>query len=151
MKLILRMMSENDIDDVVDISTLSFSSPWSKTSYEQELQNPLSKYFVAEIDNKVVGFIGTWIIIDESHITNVAIHPQYRKLGIASQLIEILLSYCSNHGCVGHTLEVRAGNLAAQNLYKKYGFIQNGIRKNYYSDNKEDAILMWLTEKPIEN
>lgn len=144
MNVTVSIMNENDIDDVLEISNLSFSSPWSRTSYEQELSNSLAKYFVAKIDNKIVGFVGTWIIVDESHITNIAVHPDYRKLGIASKLIEAMLAYCNENKCTAYTLEVRAGNKAAISLYEKYGFKVDGIRKEYYQDNKEDALLMWL-------
>lgn len=144
MNVIVRLMTEEDIDQVTEISSLSFSHSWSRKSYEQELQNSLAKYFVAEIDNKVIGFVGTWLIVDESHITNVAVHPDYRKNGIASKLIDAMISYCKEHGCIAYTLEVRAGNIPAISLYKKHGFKQDGIRKGYYQDNNEDAILMWL-------
>lgn len=144
MNVHVRLMTDEDIDDVAEISSLSFSHSWSRASYEKELANHLAKYFVAETDNKVIGFIGTWIIVDESNITNVAVHPDFRKQGIASQLIEAMISYCKEHGCIAHTLEVRAGNTAAISLYEKHGFKPDGIRKGYYQDNNEDAILMWL-------
>ena len=144
MNVLVRLMTEEDIDQVTEISSLSFSHSWSRKSYEQELQNSLAKYFVAEIDNKVIGFVGTWLIVDESHITNVAVHPDYRKNGIASKLIDAMISYCKEHGCIAYTLEVRAGNIPAISLYEKHGFKQHGIRKGYYQDNNEDAILMWL-------
>lgn len=144
MNVTVRLMTESDIDSVLEISSLSFAHSWSRESYEKELNNTLAKYFVAEVQNKVVGFIGTWIIVDESNITNVAVHPNYRKLSIGSKLIEYLIFYCKDLNCVSHTLEVRASNIPAINLYKKYGFIESGLRKGYYSDNNEDAILMWL-------
>ncbi len=143
MNVHVSIMDENDIDGVLEVSNLSFSSPWSKSSYEQELSNSLAKYFVAKIDDKVIGFIGTWIIVDESHITNVAVHPDYRKLGIGSMLIEAMIDYCEEKKCVAYTLEVRSSNEPAISLYKKHGFKIDGIRKEYYQDNKEDALLMW--------
>ena len=146
MNITINLMKEDDIDEILDISSLSFSICWSKSSYMQELNNPVAKYFVAKVDNKVVGFAGTWIVLDEAHITNIAIHPNYRKQGIASKLLEELLSYCKSQGCVAYTLEVRKSNIAAKALYEKYNFKQEGIRKGYYEDNKEDAILMWLKD-----
>lgn len=146
MNVVINFMEEKDIDEVLDISSLSFSIPWSKSSYIQELTNPVAKYFVAKIDNKVVGFVGTWMILDESHITNIAVHPNYRKQGIASMLLKELLNHCKIQGCIAYTLEVRSGNKAARSLYEKHNFKQDGIRKGYYEDNKEDAILMWLRE-----
>lgn len=146
MNVAVNLMDENDIDGVLDVSSLSFSLPWSKESYIQELNNPLAHYFIAKVDSKVIGFVGTWIILDESHITNIAVHPNYRKQGVASKLLEALLKYCKSKGCIAYTLEVRASNKNAQELYLKHGFKKDGIRKGYYEDNKEDAILMWLRE-----
>ena len=143
MNVHVSIMDENDIDGVLEVSNLSFSSPWSRSSYEQELSNSLAKYFVAKIDDKVIGFIGTWIIVDESHITNVAVHPDYRKLGIGSMLIEAMIDYCEEKKCAAYTLEVRSSNKPAISLYEKHGFNVDGIRKEYYQDNKEDALLMW--------
>ena len=147
MDLNIDFMKEDDIDEVLDISSLSFAISWSKDSYIQELTNPIAKYFVAKIDNKAVAFIGTWIILDEAHITNIAVHPNYRKQGIASELLAKFLDYCKNQGCKAFTLEVRSGNKAAQALYKKHNFKEEGIRKGYYEDNKEDAIIMWLKDE----
>ena len=139
-------MKEEDIDSVLEVSSLSFSIPWSKDSYIQELTNPIARYLVAKIDNKVVGFVGTRIVLDESHITNIAIHPNNRNQGIGSSLLEEFLKYCKNKGCIAFTLEVRNSNKAARTLYEKYNFKQEGIRKGYYEDTKEDAIIMWLRE-----
>ena len=139
-------MKDEDIDSVLEVSSLSFSIPWSKDSYIQELTNPIARYLVAKIDNKVVGFVGTWIVLDESHITNIAVHPNYRKQGIGSSLLETFLKYCKSQGCIAYTLEVRNSNKAARTLYEKYNFKQEGIRKGYYEDTKEDAIIMWLRE-----
>lgn len=147
MNIIIDFMKEEDIDEILDISSLSFSISWSKNSYIQELTNPVARYLVAKIDNKVIGFIGTWIVLDESHITNIAVHPNHRKQGIASKLVEELLNYCKSQGCISYTLEVRSTNKAAKSLYEKYNFKQDGVRKGYYEDNKEDAIIMWLKER----
>lgn len=147
MDLNIDFMKEEDIDAVLDISSLSFAISWSKDSYIQELTNPIARYLVAKINNKVVAFVGTWIILDEAHITNIAVHPNYRKQEIASKLLIKFLDYCRNQGCKAFTLEVRSGNKAAQALYKKHNFKEEGIRKGYYEDNKEDAIIMWLKEE----
>ena len=146
MSILIDFMKEEDIDSVLDISSLSFSIPWSKDSYIQELTNPIARYLIAKIDDKVVGFMGTWIVLDESHITNIAVHPNYRKQGIGSSLLEEFLKYCKSQGCIAYTLEVRNSNKAARTLYEKYNFKQEGVRKGYYEDTKEDAIIMWLRE-----
>lgn len=143
----ISFMNEEDIDGILDISSVSFSISWSKDSYIQELTNPVAKYFVAKFDNKVVGFAGTWIVLDEAHITNIAVHPDYRKKGIASKLLVELINYCRNNSCTGYTLEVRRSNKAALALYEAHNFQQAGIRKGYYEDNKEDAVLMWLRDE----
>lgn len=147
MNVIIDFMKEEDIDEILDVSSLSFSISWSKDSYIQELTNPVARYLVAKIDNKVLGFVGTWIVLDESHITNIAVHPNYRHEGIASKLLEALLKYSKSQGCIAYTLEVRSSNKAAKGLYEKYNFKQDGVRKGYYEDNKEDALIMWLREQ----
>ncbi|HBZ6637379.1 ribosomal protein S18-alanine N-acetyltransferase [Clostridium botulinum] len=147
MKLTTSLMTEADIDAVLEISLLSFPTPWSKESYIQELANPLANYIVAKYDNKIIGFIGAWLIIDEVHITNIAVCPDFRRKNVASTLLDSLIEINKKAGCISYTLEVRASNIPAQELYKKYGFVENGIRKNYYQDNKEDAIIMWRIDE----
>ena len=143
MNVHIRIMNENDAVEVAKISILSFSSPWSTESYIQEIKNPVALYLVAVINNNIVGFIGTWNVLDESHITNVAVHPDFRKQKIGSLLLENLINTCEKqHNTSSFDLEVRANNIPAQKLYSKFGFKNNGIRKGYYTDNKEDAILM---------
>lgn len=138
-------MSIDDIDDVVEVENNCFSIPWSKASFLREIENnEVALYLVAKIENKAVGYIGVWRIIDEGHITNVAVHSDYRGLGIGSMLVSELLSLCKKDGINSFTLEVRKSNDIAQKLYRKYGFEERGIRKNYYEDNKEDAVIMWL-------
>lgn len=136
-------MEDRYIEGVLNISMLSFPVSWSKTSMEEELDNKFARYVVAVMDNIVVGFGGMWIIIDEAHITNIAVHPEYRTLGIGSMLLEALIDICRLEDCSSMTLEVRKSNFKAQGLYSKYGFLQEGLRKGYYEDNKEDAIIMW--------
>ena len=137
-------MTENDIKGVFDISNSCFSVPWSMESIEGEINNPLAKYIVAkdEASNLIVGFVGIWIVVGEGSITNIAVHPDYRKQGIGAKLLESLINLCTDLECSLINLEVRASNYPAQNLYKKYGFIVDGLRKGYYADNKEDAVLM---------
>ncbi|MBE6051545.1 MAG: ribosomal-protein-alanine N-acetyltransferase [Clostridium sp.] len=143
MSVKLSLMTQEDLNEVLEISTLSLKESWSLDSFTKELSNPLAKYIVAKCDNKPVGFAGVWTIVDEGHITNIAVHPDHRKKGIGSLLVNSLIEHSSKWGCRALTLEVRASNIPAQNLYKKFDFIEEGIRKNYYKDNKEDAIIMW--------
>ncbi len=148
MDIVIRAMTEEDIDAIVEIEKEAFSTPWSKESFLTEIRdNLLAKYIVAEIENKVVGYGGIWLILTEGHITNIAVKKEYQGLGIGNKLVEGLIIYCTSRGIDSMTLEVRKSNIVAQNLYKKYGFIDYGIRPKYYSDNNEDAIIMWRTNK----
>ena len=141
--LIIRYMAKNDIDSVYKIEEDCFADPWSKDSIRKELKNDLARYLVAELNGYVVGYVGIWIVVDEGHITNVAVHSKYRGMKIGDKLIKEIVELCKKNKLVAMTLEVRVSNIIAQNLYKKYGFKMSGIRKEYYSDNKEDAIIMW--------
>ncbi len=147
--LIIEEMKENDIDGVFEVEKNCFEDYWSKDSFKKELSNNLAKYLVAKLDNKVVGYVGIWFVVDEGHITNVAVHEDYRGQKIGDQLIKELVQVCKNNKVISMTLEVRASNVVAQNLYRKYGFKMAGIRKEYYSNNKEDAIIMWNDIKEV--
>ncbi|MCI6692295.1 MULTISPECIES: ribosomal protein S18-alanine N-acetyltransferase [unclassified Clostridium] len=144
MKITYNLMTNKDVNGVFNISNACFSMPWSIESIEGEINNPLAKYIVArdEDSNLVVGFVGIWIVVGEGSITNIAVHPDYRKQGIGAKLLESLINLCTHLDCSLINLEVRASNYPAQNLYEKYGFVVDGLRKGYYEDNKEDAILM---------
>lgn len=142
-KFDIRPLDSSHIDDILEISILSFPIPWSRDAFTNELTNKFARYVVAVKDNKVIAYGGIWLIIDEGHITNIAVHPEYRGIGIASAILEAILEICKAELISSVTLEVRRSNAAAQGLYKKYGFIEDGIRKAYYEDNKEDAIIMW--------
>ena len=147
MNLIIRQAEEKDIKPMAEMDILCFSAPWSEVSFEQEIkENPLAFYVVAEIDGRMVGYAGLWGILDEGHITNVAVHPDFRRKGIGEALVSVLLEHTSGNGIQSHTLEVRASNEAAIALYSKYGFQPGGLRKNYYEDNGEDAVIMWRKE-----
>ncbi|GIM29169.1 ribosomal-protein-alanine acetyltransferase [Clostridium polyendosporum] len=136
-------MDESCLDDVLDISRLSFAIPWTKNSFQNELRNNFATYVVAKVDERVIGYGGMWIIIDEGHITNIAVHPDYRGQGIGNTILNSMINICNEKCVKAMTLEVRISNIAAQNLYKKYGFIKEGVRHKYYEDNKEDAVIMW--------
>lgn len=144
MKIIYKFMDEGSVNDIFNISKECFSTPWSIESIKAELTNPLAKYIIAldEENNAVVGFVGAWIIVGEASITNIAVTSNYRNKGIANYLIKSLIKTCLDLNCYLINLEVRASNIKAQNLYKKNGFLVDGLRKGYYEDNKEDAILM---------
>jgi ribosomal-protein-alanine N-acetyltransferase len=131
------------IEGILNVSMLSFPITWSKESFKGELSNKYARYMVAVKNGIVVGFAGMWIIIDEAHITNIAVHPEYRGFGIGSMLMDSLLTICQIECVTAITLEVRVSNQRAIDLYNKFGFVEEGIRKAYYEDNKEDALIMW--------
>lgn len=147
MELIVRQAEERDIKPMAEMDNLCFSAPWSEESFETEIKNNhLAFYIVAEIGGRMAGYAGLWCIVDEGHITNVAVHPDFRRRGIGEALISVLLTHTLENGITSHTLEVRASNQAAIALYTKFGFEPEGLRKNYYEDNGEDAIIMWRKE-----
>jgi ribosomal-protein-alanine N-acetyltransferase len=143
MDIKIEPMDINSIEEVLEISELSFPIPWSRKSFEQELSNVFANYFVAKLDTKVIGYGGMWIIIDEGHITNIAVHPKYRNQGVGDSILNKMIYTCNEKKVIAMTLEVRVSNMAAQKLYAKYGFNSEGVRKKYYEDNGEDAIIMW--------
>lgn len=147
-KLIIRKAAESDVPAVEAVEKACFSVPWSYESlYHDILENKLAFYIVAEIDGKVCGYVGVWKIFDEGHITNVAIAPEYRRMHIASAMLSVLFDVTGAQGIESYTLEVRVGNQAAIALYEGFGFREAGLRKGYYEDNGEDAIIMWKEKK----
>lgn len=134
------------IDDIVDIERLSFTDPWSKISFLKELENPSARYLVAEIKGRIIGYGGYWSILNEGHITNIAVHPDYRGQGIGSALLTAMINLAQREGIDAMTLEVRISNRIAQSVYLKHGFTVVGVRKKYYQDNGEDALIMWKTD-----
>ena len=146
-------MKPEDVSRVVEIDRLSFSLPWSERSYRYDLQsNPAARLWVADCihddgANLVIGMIAVWLIIDEVHIGTIAVHPDYRRLGIGKRLLETAMQNLVIEGAESFTLEVRRSNIAAQTLYLQMGFREVGVRKRYYQDNGEDALLMVLEKK----
>lgn len=145
-KINVRRMDIEDIDSVLEIEHLCFPSPWTRESFIREIQtNMLAKYLVIELHGRIVGYGGMWFIVDEAHITNIAIHPKYRERGLGSYLVKSMIEYTKNLGIYRMTLEVRKSNLTAQRLYEKFNFKSAGIRPKYYN-NQEDAVIMWREE-----
>ena len=137
-------MTEAHIDGVLAVEEATFSIPWTRSDFEREVrENAMAIYYVAVKDGKIVGYAGMWHIITEGHITNVGVLEEVRGLGIGSMLMEKLLEEAAEKRMTGMTLEVRISNAPAQALYHKYGFQTEGIRKRYYPDTKEDALIMW--------
>ena len=137
-------MSVDHLDDIMVVERLSFSVAWSRDAFIEEItRNRFARYISAKANNRIIGYAGMWKVFDEGHITNIAVHPEYRGKGIGSSLVEELIKIAKNEGITRMTLEVRESNIAAQRLYSKYGFRKSGIRKAYYADNSENAIIMW--------
>jgi ribosomal-protein-alanine N-acetyltransferase len=144
----IRCMTAADVDSVFIIENRSFSLPWSRKSFETEIaDNDLAHYLVAQVADNVVAYAGMWLILDESHVTNVAVLPDYRGQGVGKLIMASLILYAGQHGAKRMTLEVRASNEIAKNLYGQFGFTAAGLRKHYYTDSNEDAIIMWLDIK----
>ena len=145
MNLFIRKMMLEDIQAVVELDQISFSLPWPERSFRFELtDNPSSRCWVAEADGRVVGMVVTWLFVDEAHIATIATHPDYRRQGIARKLLTFTLHSAMHEGAQSSFLEVRESNLPAQEMYRKFGYVEVGRRKRYYRDNDEDAILMNL-------
>lgn len=150
MNVVIRKMMMEDIEQVIAIDRLSFSLPWPERSFRFELtDNPASRCWVAEVDGKLVGMIVVWLIVDEVHVATIATHPDFRRQGIAKKLLSHALQHLSIEGAQSSFLEVRASNLAAQEMYRKFGYEESGVRRRYYRDNDEDAILMTLSGKQV--
>ena len=142
--VIIRQAAAEDAEAIFEIENMCFPDPWSLESIEYEFEeNPRAFYVVAEHSGEIVGYAGLWWIEDEGHITNVAVKPGFRNRKIGEGIIAVLLDFTIQEGISHHTLEVRRTNEPAINLYEKFGFEVEGVRKGYYQNNKEDALIMW--------
>lgn len=142
MNIVIKKMDSSHIEALSDIEKECFSTPWSENALSDELRNNFARFFVAECDGAVAGYIGAHNILGEVYITNVAVSKAFRRNGIAEKLIKTLVEYCENEGMEFVTLEVRRSNEAAKKLYAKMGFREVGERKDFYENPREDAILM---------
>lgn len=145
MDCIIRKAAESDIVPMAELDKLCFAVPWSRESFNQEIiNNDLACYLVADYNGMIIAYAGLWRIFEEGHITNVAVHPDYREKGLGLHIVSELIRISEEEGLKRFTLEVRASNTPAISLYSKLGFRPAGFRKNYYEDNNEDAMIMWL-------
>ena len=135
-------MTEDHVSQIAEIEKLCFSDPWSERSIASELNNPLSLWLVATERDIVAGYVGSQTVLDETDMMNIAVHPDYRKQGVATDLIQSLIDALSKQGSHSLMLEVRQTNEPAKNLYKSLGFETVGIRKNYYRNPREDALIL---------
>lgn len=150
MKVSIEPMKFCHVDDVSAIEKKVYTSPWSAHAFINEiLDNGFASYYVALFAEEVVGYAGIWVILDEAHITTLAVTPAWQGQGLGRQLLEHLIAEAALKGAKRMTLEVRVSNHKAQKLYKKHGFVACGVRPNYYPD--EDALIMWLERLPGGN
>ena len=149
MSYTVRRMKLEDVPKVHAIELATFPTPWSEQSFIDEMtKNVCARYMVAEEDGKILAYAGAWMVLDEGHITNIAVAPEHRGRGIGKAVTQALKQYAANLGVDYMMLEVRRSNLVAQSMYKKLGFIELGYRKRYYEDNGEDALLMVCQDMP---
>ena len=137
-------LTEAHIPQMVELEKICFSMPWTADMIRSELNNPSCLYLAAVDGDTLVGYIGVQTVLDEGYINNVAVHPEYRRRGIAAALISLLAEQAQAIGLAFMTLEVRESNAPAIALYEKLGFTTVGRRKNYYEKPREDAILMTI-------
>ncbi|MEE1036003.1 MAG: ribosomal protein S18-alanine N-acetyltransferase [Oscillospiraceae bacterium] len=138
----ITIMTALHVSQVAELEKLCFSDPWSEKSVASELENKLAYWLVAVEDDRVAGYVGSQTVCGETDMMNIAVHPDFRRRGIAESLVNALVEDLQKQESHSLTLEVRASNEAAQKLYEKLGFMQVGLRKNYYRNPKEDAYIL---------
>ncbi len=135
-------MCADHVSQVAELEKLCFSQPWSENSVAGELTNPLSLWLVAVEDGAVIGYVGSQTVMDESDMMNIAVHPDHRRKGVAQALVAALIEGLRQRGSSCLTLEVRGSNESARALYDRLGFLEIGVRRNYYRAPKEDARIL---------
>jgi ribosomal-protein-alanine N-acetyltransferase len=143
-EMLIEDMKVEDLPEIVSIENASFTTPWSETLFYNETRKTIAVSRVAKIDGKIVGYLCGNVILDEGHILNLAVHPQWRNLEIASSLIKEMIDIMRERDCRSVFLEVRISNEQARIMYEKFGFTLLGTRKNYYISPVEDAVIMVL-------
>lgn len=141
--MLIRDMREADLDEVCEIEQETFSDPWRREDFINSMAEENNSYLVVEIDGHITGYCGYWGILEEGYIYNVAVKKEYRRNKIGLHMLKEMMEQASLRGITSFTLEVRKSNLAAIRLYEQLGFESAGIRKDFYSKPKEDALIMW--------
>ena len=140
----ISLMRVEDVQEVLRVESMCFATPWPRNAFHNELtENKLAHYFVGRADDMIVAYGGLWVILEDAHITTVAVHPSHQRRQFGERILVCLLDEAVERGACWVTLEVRESNVGAQNLYKKYGFTVVNTRRGYYSDNDENALVMW--------
>ena len=146
MELLFRAMTQDDAEAVAAIEEKSFAVPWKRDDFWREARNELATYIVGELDGKIVAYAGAWVSFNQAEVMSVAVEPEFRGQGIGTLLFGELIRVVKARGATAITLEVRPSNTAAIKLYESYGLRSVGRRRGYYSDNGEDALIMWNTK-----
>jgi len=144
--IMIERMQSSDVEEVAELDKKCFPTPWSVSAYATEVQNLSAYYVVARAEGSILGFAGMWLIMDEAHITTLGVDPECRGRKIGERMLVELLDEAFHRGARRATLEVRKQNTVAQKLYEKYGFQTVAVRKAYYADNNEDALVMWIND-----
>ena len=139
----IRYMDYTDADRIAQLEKICFTMPWSKEAILDDLGNSIAHYLVFELNGQVIAYAGMWLIIDEAHITNIAVDPAFRRRGLGKTMMLALIKEAIKKSTSMMTLECRVSNIAAQNMYRGLGFDICGMREKYYHDNGEDAYVMW--------
>ena len=140
--MMIAKMTADHVSQIAELEKICFSDPWSENSIAHEIENELSLWLVALDGDRVAGYVGSQSVMGESDMMNIAVHPDYRRQGIAEALVLALVSRLKSEGNYQLTLEVRASNIPAQRLYEKLGFTEVGRRRNYYRAPREDALIL---------
>ncbi|MBP3952992.1 ribosomal protein S18-alanine N-acetyltransferase [Bacillus suaedae] len=144
-KYTFRFMLPDDIEQVMQVERDAFTTPWDPSIFMNELtSNQFAHYIVYEENDLIFGYCGMWVVMDEAQITNIGVHSSHRGQGHGENLLRYVLAFLKQLGVLKVSLEVRVSNEPAKNLYQKVGFQVGGVRKNYYADNQEDALVMWV-------
>ncbi|GAA0431938.1 ribosomal protein S18-alanine N-acetyltransferase [Lentibacillus halophilus] len=144
-ELSIRKLSDTDLDRVLDVECGSFTVPWSKDILKQELtENKYAHYFGVFVGEWLVGYAGMWLVIDDAQITTISVIPDFRGQKLGEKLFLYVMTEAVRMGAKRLSLEVRMSNTAAQRMYRKFGLVPGGVRKCYYTDNQEDAMVMWV-------
>jgi ribosomal-protein-alanine N-acetyltransferase len=145
-EIVIRDMRPEDVPVVSEVDRVCFVLAWGEHTFKGELTSPVCYYRVAELDGEVAGYIGSQMVMDEGHVTTFGVRPDLRRRGIGERLLADVLLHAIRSGCHRVTLEVRQSNESAIRLYRKYGFLPISRRPRYYTDNNEDAIVMWIED-----
>jgi len=142
---VIRPMEVGDVDAALEIDLLSFPSAWARLSYLRDLVNPNCCYLVVEREGRIIAYAGMWVVKEDSHLTTVAVHPEFRREGLGRRLLEEMIRAALERGAQRMSLEVRPGNFSARRLYESCGFIPVGEIRHYYLDTDDDALVMSLS------